>query len=251
VTRPSARETLHGRTVVITGASRGLGAGLARRFAELGASTGLCARALIDRPGTSTVTAVVDVTDAAAVDEFASAVVARLGPIDLWINNAGAMGPVADLRDVPPDEASTVVSTNILGVLHGTQSYLRHRREAGGGGVLVNLSSGAAHAPQPGLGLYCATKSAVQMLTDVVNAEEGTGGLRAYAVEPGAVDTDMMVTLRAASAERFESVAVIRALKEAGRMNSTGHVADHIAALAFGSSHAEPGAWRVPSEHSR
>jgi NAD(P)-dependent dehydrogenase (short-subunit alcohol dehydrogenase family) len=87
------------------------------------------------------------------------------------------------------------------------------------------------------------------MLTDVVNAEEGTGGLRAYAVEPGAVDTDMMVALRAASAERFESVAVIRALKEAGRMNSTGHVADHIVALAFGPAEAKPGAWRVPSEH--
>lgn len=236
---------------MVTGASRGIGAGLAQYLSDLGASLGVCARGLISAPRERTLSAVVDVTDSAAVDEFAQDVATRLGPIDLWINNAGVTGPVADLCDVSERAASTVVAVNVLGVLHGSQSFVRHRRQLGGGGVLVNMSSGAARAPQPGLGLYCATKTAVEMLTDVVNAEEGDSGLRAYGVEPGVVDTDLVTAIRTASRERYASVAVLHELHEAGRLSSALHVAAHVATLAFGAEQVPPGRWRVPPEHPR
>lgn len=225
-------EDLRGRVVVVTGASRGLGAGLAARFAELGGATGLCARSRI-APLSSTArtfAAAVDVADAGAVDAFAVDVVAELGPIDLWINNAGALGEVVELRDLDPASAGAVVATNLLGALHGMQSFVRHRHTVGGGGVLVNISFGAANGPHRGLGAYCATKAAVQMLTDVVNDEERPTGLRAYAVEPGAVDTDMQASLRAA-ADRFPDVRILRQLHEAGLLTPPRQVVDRIAAL--------------------
>lgn len=175
----------------------------------------------------------------------------RVGPVDLWVNNAGVTGPIADLVDMDAQEAATVVAVNVLGVLHGSQSFVRHRRQVGGGGILVNVSSGAARAPQPGLGLYCATKIAVQMLTDAVNAEEGARGLRAYAVEPGAVQTDMLNGICAASPERFASAAVLRSMREAGRVSSPQHVARQLAWLAFGPQDTPVGLWSVPPEHHR
>src|SRR5262245_66112450 len=92
---PLGGRMLRGRTAVITGASRGLGAGLARAFRERGLRLGLCARTepvLAGDP--EVVSARLDVRDAAALAEFAAAVEARFGAIDLWINNAGVLEPI-------------------------------------------------------------------------------------------------------------------------------------------------------------
>jgi NAD(P)-dependent dehydrogenase (short-subunit alcohol dehydrogenase family) len=251
MTKSAGEQPLAGRVVVVTGASRGLGAGCARRFADLGAAVGVCARSDFQPPPSEapSIAAVVDVADPTAVEDFTTRIVDGLGAIDLWINNAGVLGPVVELRDIPPVAAQTVVAVNLLGVVYGTNTFVRHRRAVGGGGVLVNITSGAARAPSAGLGLYCATKVAVEMLTDVVNLEEHTSGLRAYAVEPGAVDTEMQAELRAAPPERFPDAAVLRQLEAAGMLTSSEHVADHITALAFGAEFERPGRSIVPPEH--
>ena len=225
---------LAGRTAVITGASRGLGAGLAQAFAERGLRLGLCARgAPVLADGPAVLAARLDVRDAAAVAAFASAVEARFGAIDLWVNNAGVLEPIAPLREVEPGAARLHLEVNVLGVLHGSQAFVRHLRRRGGEGVLVNVSSGAAQKPYAGWSVYCAAKAAVERMTECLALEEAAQGLRAHAVAPGVIDTDMQALIRATPAERFPEVGRFLARKREGRFNSARFVAERILALAF------------------
>lgn len=241
-----------GRVAVVTGASRGLGAGLARHFAGRGVRLGLCARS---RPvlddGPDVVSQQVDVTEPAAIDRFAATVVERLGPIDLWVNNAGVLQPIEPLRHTDPAAFREHVAINLLGVVHGSQTFVRHLRHRGGEGVLVNVSSGAAEHAYAGWGAYCATKAAVDRLTEVIELEEADHGLRAYAFSPGVVDTDMQATIRQCPPERFPRVERFRQLERAGAFNSPEHVARHLLALAFGADAGRRGyRVRVPDEHA-
>ena len=241
-----------GRVAVVTGASRGLGAGLARHFAGRGMRLGLCARGrpVLDE-GPDVVSERVDVTDPAAVDRFAATVVERLGRIDLWVNNAGVLEPIEPVRDTDPSAFRDHVAVNLLGVVHGSQAFVRHLRHRGGEGVLVNVSSGAADHAYAGWGAYCATKAAVDRLTEVIQLEEAHHGLRAYAFSPGVVDTDMQAAIRRCPPERFPRVERFRQLERAGAFNSPEHVARHLLALAFGPGGGPPGyRVRVPDEHA-
>jgi NAD(P)-dependent dehydrogenase (short-subunit alcohol dehydrogenase family) len=241
-----------GRVAVVTGASRGLGAGLARHFAERGVRLGLCARSrpALDQ-GPDVVSEQVDVTDPAAVDRFAATVVERLGSVDLWVNNAGVLEPIEPVRDTDPSAFRHHVAVNLLGVVHGSQAFVRHLRRRGGSGVLVNVSSGAAEHAYAGWGAYCATKAAVDRLTEVIDLEERDSGLQAYAFSPGVVDTDMQAVIRQCPPERFPRVERFRQLKRSGAFNSTEHVARHLLALAFGDDRRDPGyRVRVPDEHA-
>lgn len=241
-----------GRVAVVTGASRGLGAGLARHLSGRGLRLGLCARsrpALDDGP--DVVSEQVDVTDPAGVDRFAATVVERLGRIDLWVNNAGVLEPIQPVRDVEPSAFRHHVAINLLGVVHGCQAFVRHLHQRGGEGVLVNVSSGAADHAYAGWGAYCATKAAVDRLTEVIHLEEADHGLRAYALSPGVVDTDMQATIRQCPPERFPRVERFRQLHRAGAFNSPEHVARHLLALAFDPDRRHPGyRVRVPAEHA-
>jgi len=200
---------------VVTGAGRGIGAGLAAHFADRGLRLGLCARRMPDAPlGADALAAAVDVADAAAVGAFAESVADRFGRIDLWINNAGVLDPVGPLADADPVTLERNVATNVLGVMHGTAAFARHVRSRSGTGSLVNVSSGAATSPYRGWAAYCASKAAVEMLTDVVGLEEAGAGLLAFAVAPGVVDTDMQARIRATSEEVFPDVARFRRLHD-------------------------------------
>jgi NAD(P)-dependent dehydrogenase (short-subunit alcohol dehydrogenase family) len=225
---------LSGKTAVITGASRGLGAGLARAFAERGLRLGLCARSAPVLPdGEDVLAARLDVRDAAAVTAFAAAVEARLGAIALWVNNAGVLEPIAPLRDIEPEAARLHVEVNVLGVLHGSQAFVRQLRKRGGEGVLVNVSSGAAQHPYAGWSVYCAAKAAVERLTECVALEEAAHGLRAHALAPGVIDTDMQALIRATPPELFPEVGRFLERKREGRFNSARFVAERILAIAF------------------
>jgi NAD(P)-dependent dehydrogenase (short-subunit alcohol dehydrogenase family) len=211
---------------VVTGASRGIGAGLADSFASHGFRLGLCARTEPGIPdGGDALAAPLDVTDPVAVDRFAEAVIARFGRIDLWVNNAALLGPIGSLVDLDPVELERHMATNVLGVLHGSAAFARHLRTRTGGGSLVNLSSGAATTPYRGWAAYCASKAAVEMVTQVVGLEEQATGLRAYAVSPGVVDTDMQASIRATPASRFPDVGRFLALRDDGAFASTDWVA--------------------------
>lgn len=239
-----------GPVAVVTGASRGLGAGLAAALAGSGWRLGLCARSSPPEPGgTEAVARPVDVTDADALAAFTGEVVARFGRIDLWVNNAGVLDPVGSLAVADPDALRTHVDTNVVGVLLGSRAFARHVRGRPGGGVLVNVSSGAGSRPVEGWAAYCASKAAVDMLTEVVALEERSHGLRAYAVAPGVIDTDMQAQLRATPASVFPSVDRFVRLHEEGAFNSPGWVAAYLLALVADPERAAGAVvLRVPDE---
>ena len=225
---------LTGKVAVVTGASRGIGADLARRFAGRGLRLGLCARgAPVLDEGEQVVARQVDVTDEAAFGAFAAEVAGRFGAIDLWVNNAGVLAPIAPLRDVDAEAFRAHVDVNLTGVFIGTRLFVQHVRSRAGGGVLVNVSSGAAQNPYEGWGPYCAGKAGVEMLTQVVAMEERGSGLRAHAVAPGVVDTDMQTLIRESTAANFPRVERFRQRKREGAFNSGRYVADELLAIAF------------------
>lgn len=223
-----------GRTIVITGASRGLGAGLAEALHARGARLALCARrAPILAAGDRVLARQLDVRDAAAVARFAEEAAARFGRLDLWINNAGVLAPIGPLRDLDPEETRIHVETNLLGVLFGSQAFVRHVRGREGGGVLINISSGAARKPYQGWSVYCATKAAVDRLTECIDLEERAQGLRAFSVAPGVIDTEMQALIRSSSEADFPDLPRFLAMKREGRFNSPSFIAEHLLALAF------------------
>ncbi len=253
-----------GRVAVITGASRGLGAGLALHFAGEGMHLGLCARhrpvlAARTRPtahdghvvsSEAPVLSAADVTDRDALARFAATVVARFGRIDLWVNNAGLLGPIGPLAGpgTDPAEIARTVDVNVTGVLNGTAVFAEHVRAREGTGTLVNISSGAATNPYEGWAAYCASKAAVDQLTRVVALEEARHGLTAYAVSPGLVDTDMQVAIRAAGRTSFPEVDRFRRAAAEHRFNSPAWVAEHILALAFGPERPATVIVRIPDQ---
>ena len=226
---------LEGRVAVITGASRGLGAGMACAFNKAGLRLGLCARsAPVLLASDRVVARRLDVSNGEAVDAFADEVFDRFGHVDLWINNAGVLAPVAPLRDVTSDEFRRALEVNVLGVFHGSRAYVRLRRRSGRPGVLANISSGAATSAYAGWSAYCATKAAVELLTESVALEEAGTGLRCHAVAPGVIDTQMQATIRAMPRERFPMVGKFWDLKEKDMFSSIDWVAQHMLELAFG-----------------
>ena len=225
---------LSGRVAVVTGASRGLGAGMAAHFAAAGMHLGLCARHRpelvaatrprahdgIVTPAVPPLAAAVDVTQFDEVAAFADAVVGRFGRIDLWVNNAALLATIGPLAEADPAETARLIEVNVTGVLFGSAVFASHVRTRPGPGVLVNISSGASVHPNPGWTAYCASKAAVDMATEVVAREERSHGLRAHSVGPGLVDTDMQAAIRATDPARFPDVHRFRKAKQDGAFNS-------------------------------
>jgi benzil reductase ((S)-benzoin forming) len=241
---------LSGRTAVITGASRGIGAGLARDFAARGLRLGLCSRGAPALPdGPQVVARQLDVTDGEALEAFARDVERRLGPIDLWINNAAVLGPIGPLREITAQDLSDHLAINVLGVFNGTRSFVRSLRATPREGVLINVSSGAALAGYAGWTAYCAGKAAVDRLTECVQLEEEAAGLRAYAVAPGVIDTNMQEQIRGCSPDQFPMVEKFHQLKRDEAFNSTDYVARCLLEVAFDpESRPEGVVVRLPAE---
>lgn len=253
---PATSEGADGPVAVVTGASRGLGAGLARAFAGAGFRLGLCARHRPEPPeGSDALAEAVDVAESEAVVAFAGRVVDRFGRIDLWINNAGVLDPVGPLSEVDLDLVRRHLEVNVGGTLYGTAAFARHVRARPGGGVLVNISSGAATTPYQGWAAYCAGKAAVAMASEVTSLDEAASGLRVYALAPGVVDTDMQARVRATPAETMPASDRFREIHRRGSFNSPEWVADFILERLWLGGEARPPAAdelpvrvRVPDE---
>jgi len=207
---------------------------LAERFSELGLRLVLCSRS---RPALDESDRVLsrqlDVRDESALEALVGEAEARFGAIDLWVNNAGVLEPIRPVRDVEVEEFRDHIETNLVGVFIGSRCYVRHLHRQGRGGVLINVSSGAAWKPYAGWGAYCAGKAGVERLTEVLAVEEAAHGLRAYSVAPGVVDTLMQTQIRASNASDFPDVERFRQRKRDEAFNSPRHVADEFLAIAF------------------
>ncbi len=244
---------------VITGASRGLGAGIAASFAERGIAVGLCARTQPTAPsGASAVCTSVDVTDADAVETFAQQVTATLGPIDVWVNNAGVLDPIGPVRAAPADQVRQHIEINVLGVMWGSQTFARLVHDRDSPGTLVNISSGAAQSVYEGWAAYGAAKAAVDHFSRILAAEESPHGLRVLSLAPGVVDTDMQALIRSTPIDRFPNVDRFHALKQSDAFNSPAWIAEQILAAADGHHvpswirhSSDPVVVRVPDEPGR
>lgn len=250
---PHPDRDLAGKVAVITGASRGLGLGLAQRFGELGLRLALCATTLPTPPlgcEDTSLSRAVDVADAAAVERFADEIADRFGTIDLWVNNAGTLLPIGPHRDLVPADVARALAVNIGGVDNGTRAFTRRARSwPSARRALVNISSGAGRSVYEGWSIYGATKAAVDHLTEIVAAEEP--GLICRSVAPGVIDTDMQALVRAQDADTFPAVERFRDLKRTASWNSPGWIADHLLGLLDGSWHPDEVVCRIPDEQDR
>lgn len=225
---------LSGKTAVITGASRGVGAGIAKACQRRGMNIAICARSepTID-PSESVLSLAADVSREDDVLALADQTVERFGAIDLWINNAGLLEPINLLRNCKSEDVQRHLDVNIMGVFHGTKAFINHLHGRDGEGVLINISSGAATSVYEGWGPYCAGKAAVDHMTRVADLEEAKNGLRAYSVAPGIIDTSMQELIRSTDRECFPMLDKFIELKENDAFSSPEFVANELLALAF------------------
>ncbi len=134
--------------------------------------------------------------DWASVSAAISAVQARFGRIDVLINNAGVIDPIARLAEADPAAWGANIDINLKGVFHGMKAVLPVMR-AQDGGTIITVSSGAATNPLEGWSSYCAGKAGALMLTRAAHLEEGPHGIRVLGLSPGTVATDMQVKIKA------------------------------------------------------
>jgi NAD(P)-dependent dehydrogenase (short-subunit alcohol dehydrogenase family) len=200
------------KTVLIAGASRGIGAEAARVFAQAGANVILMARggdrinALAAEIGPSARAVPGDVARFADVAGAVDAAVQAFGGVDVLINNAGVIEPISHLADSDPDAWGQVIDINVKGVYNGMRAVLPVMKAAGGGTILT-LSSGAAHSPIEAWSHYCTSKAAVNMLGRCLHKEEAANGIRAIGLSPGTVATQMQREIKASGINPVSQLA--------------------------------------------
>lgn len=200
------------KTVLIAGASRGIGAEAARVFAQAGANVILMARggdrinALAEEIGSSARAVTGDVARFADVAGAVDTAVQAFGGVDVLVNNAGVIEPIAHLADSDPDAWGQVIDINIKGVYNGMRAVLPVMKAAGGGTILT-LSSGAAHSPIEAWSHYCTSKAAVNMLGRCLHKEEAANGIRAIGLSPGTVATQMQREIKASGINPVSQLA--------------------------------------------
>lgn len=188
------------KTVLITGASRGIGEATAREFAALGANVVLVARTSSDvdriaaEIGDKALALTGDVGDRRDVDAAVQATIDKFGTLDILINNAGALNPIGPLADMDADDWNNVMNININGVFYGIKAALPHMKN---GGTILTIGSGAATSALEGWGHYCTSKAAVHHLNACLDKEERGNGIRALVLSPGTVATQMQRDIKA------------------------------------------------------
>src|SRR5436853_5624443 len=206
---------IEGKLILITGASWGLGAACARRFAAEGAKLVLWARRvdrlerlsadLRERHATSALLAQVDVRDRAAVNRAAEQLVAAGHVPDVLINNAGLASGMSKIHEGDPEDWDRMIDTNLKGLLNVTRAVLPHmvaRRR----GHVVNIGSTAGHQTYPMGNVYKARKFGVRAVTEGMNLDMAGTPIRVSAVDPGMVETEFSEVRFHGDRERAKAV---------------------------------------------
>ncbi|TWT19641.1 SDR family oxidoreductase [Luteimonas wenzhouensis] len=210
-------DNIHGKVVLVTGASSGIGETTARILAARGATVVLGARRVerlealaadIDAAGGTALARALDVTSRGDVQAFAEHALQRFGRIDVLVNNAGVM-PLAPLSALKVDEWDRMIDVNIRGVLNAIAAVLPVMERQGHGHV-VNVSSIGGLFVMPTAAVYCATKYAVRAISDGLRMESDT--VRVTCVYPGAVESELASTIThaesAAAIAQFRTIAL-------------------------------------------
>ena len=225
---------LSGLTTIVTGASSGIGEGIAARFVAEGATVFAAARSEVTVDGAAWIPT--DVTDAASVDTLLAAAVEATGRLDAIVNNAGVQveKPIDETTD---DEYDLVMDVNVRGVFNCCRAAVRQMATQDGGGSIINIGSIAGNLADHQMAVYNASKGAVHALTRAIATDNGRQGVRCNAISPGWI----MTALADAAFDLTDDPAAARAAATAkhpvGRM---GDPAD-IAGLAVYLASAESG----------
>ncbi len=192
------------KVIVITGASKGIGAETAQVLAANGAKVVLAARTKdaiqrlaqdITSNGGRATAYPCDVSDYTQVAALIVHSMQTFGQIDVLINNAGVIDPIARLADSDPHLWGQIADINYKGVYHGLHAAIPAML-ASGGGTVINISSGAATSALEGWSHYCSTKAAVLSLTRCADKEYRDQGITVVGLSPGTVATDMQVAIK-------------------------------------------------------
>ena len=211
---------------IVTGGASGIGAAVARRLAEGGATV-----AVFDlKPGGADRHFAVDVADDASVVSAVAAVVETFGRIDIVDNNAG-VGAQGDLTANDDSEWHRVWDINVVGMARVTRAALPHLRVSPSAAV-VNVASIVATAGVPQRVLYSATKGAVLSMTRAMAADHVREGIRFNAVNPGTADTPWINALLATAEHPAAERAALEARQPHGRLVAPEEIADAVAYLA-------------------
>jgi 3-oxoacyl-[acyl-carrier protein] reductase len=196
---------LDGKVVLVTGASRGIGAAAAQALGKAGAAVMLTARdgkramevaQQVTQAGGRASALACDVSRYGAVEQLVGETQRRFGRIDALVNNAGVIEPIARVADSDPAEWARNIEINVVGAYHAVRAVLPGMLAAGGG-TIINISSGAAIRPLEGWSAYCSGKVGLHMLTRAIALETQGNGIRVFGFQPGTTDTDMQVLIRA------------------------------------------------------
>ena len=178
---------LSGKVVLVTGGTKGVGRGIAGRFADAGATVAVCARKEVDDLPDGWTFLSADIRDGEAAFAMVDAVVERLGRIDVLVNNAGG-SPPADSTDAPPRFTERIVALNLLSTIYCAQRA-NHWMQLGDGGSIVNITSVSGMRPTPKTAAYGAAKAGIINFT-VTTAVEWAPKVRVNCVTAGMVRTE-------------------------------------------------------------
>jgi NAD(P)-dependent dehydrogenase (short-subunit alcohol dehydrogenase family) len=191
---------LKGKVAIITGASRGIGKGIAVRYAEEGASVVVASRSMallkkvveeIRDKGGRALAIDLDVTEYESIEGVMSKTVAEFGRLDIMVNNAG-ISMAKPSAELSPRDWQRALETDLSGVFYGCQCAAKEMIRQGEGGCIINITSVYGLVAAPGRAAYCSSKAAANMLTKVLAIEWAKNKIRVNAIAPGYFRTEMV-----------------------------------------------------------